>query len=63
MLYAMDWTARFREGGRKVYAFHTLDLETRALHQTISGDKSLASVDVQGECSGDYGYCDAHGYH
>jgi hypothetical protein len=44
VLHAMDWTARFLTGGCKVYAFHTLDLQTRALHQTISGDKSLPSV-------------------
>lgn len=45
VLYAMDWTARFLTGGSKVYAFHMLDLQTRALHQTISGDKSLPSVE------------------
>ena len=45
VLHAMDWTARFLTGGRKVDAFDTLDLETRALHQTISGDKSLATVE------------------
>lgn len=45
VLYAMDWTARYLTGGCKVYAFHMLDLATRALHQTISGDKSLASVE------------------
>lgn len=44
VLHEMDWTARFLTGGGKVFAFHTLDLETRALHQTISADKSLASV-------------------
>src|SRR5262245_19761566 len=35
VLHEMDWTARFLFGGRKVYAFHTLDLQTRALRQTI----------------------------
>ena len=45
VLYAMDWAARFLTGGGKVYAFHTLDLQTRALHQTISGDKSLQTVE------------------
>lgn len=44
-LYAMDWTARYLTGGCKVYAFHMLDLETRALHQTIGGDKSLVTVE------------------
>lgn len=45
VLYAMDWTARYLTGGCKVYAFHMLDLETRALHQTIGGDKSLMTVE------------------
>lgn len=44
VLHAMDWTARFLTGGCKVFAFHTLDLQTHALHQTISGDKTLATV-------------------
>src|SRR5262249_60023460 len=41
----MDWTSKFLTGGCKVFAFHTLDLETRALHQTIGADKSLNSVE------------------
>jgi putative transposase len=36
--------ARFLRGGCKVFAFHTLDLGTYALHQTIGADKSLAAV-------------------
>ncbi len=44
VLHAMDWTARYLEGGPKVYAFHTLDLQTRACAQTISTDKSSATV-------------------
>jgi len=40
ILHALDWTSRYLEGGPKVFAFHTLDLETRALAQTISTDKS-----------------------
>jgi len=39
-LQALDWTSRYLEGGAKIFAFHTLDLETRALAQTISTDKS-----------------------
>ena len=39
MIQAMDWTARFLEGGKKVYAFHTLDLALYALFQTISDNK------------------------
>jgi hypothetical protein len=44
VLHAVDWTVRYLEGGAKVFAFHTLDLRTRALAQTISTDKSTASV-------------------
>lgn len=43
-LHAMDWTARYLAGGAKIFAFHTLDLQTRALTQTISTDKSLMTV-------------------
>ena len=44
VLHAMDWTARYLEGGVKIFAFHTVDQRTRALAQTISSDKSLQSV-------------------
>jgi len=40
VLYAMDWTLRYLEGGPKVYAFHTVTIPARALHQTIRTDKS-----------------------
>lgn len=39
VLHAMDWTLRYLEGGAKVYAFHTVTLPARAIHQTISRDK------------------------
>ncbi len=39
VLQAMDWTLRYLEGGAKIYAFHTVDLQARPLHQTISTDK------------------------
>lgn len=42
--HAMDWTARYLAGGAKVFAFHTLDLATRGLHQTISADKTGPTV-------------------
>lgn len=42
--YACDWTARYLEGGEKVFVFHTVDLHTHALGQSSSGDKSSASV-------------------
>lgn len=43
-IHAMDWTERFLRGGKKVFAFHTFDLETRACKQTIFADKTTASV-------------------
>ena len=42
--HACDWIARYLEGGAKVFVFHTVDLETRALEQTIHPDKTVASV-------------------
>lgn len=39
VLQTMDWTARYLEGGAKVYAFHSLDLESRSLYQTIADNK------------------------
>lgn len=41
---AMDWTARYLEGGAKGFAFHPLDLATRGLHQTIRADKTGPTV-------------------
>jgi putative transposase len=43
-IQAMDWTERFLGGGAKVYAFHTIDLTTRACVQTIRPDKTAQSV-------------------
>jgi transposase len=42
--YACDWTARYLEGGEKVFVFHTVDLQTHALGQSSRRDKSTASV-------------------
>jgi hypothetical protein len=39
-----DWTARYLEGGEKVFVFHTIDVHTHALAQTSSGDKTTTSV-------------------
>jgi putative transposase len=39
-LHALDWTCRYLEDGLKVYAFHSLNLRTRACAQTIAADKS-----------------------
>lgn len=43
-LQAIDWTCRYLETGPKVYAFHTLNLRTRACAQTIAVDKSSPTV-------------------
>ena len=43
-LDAIDWTCRYLEGGTKVYAFHTLNLRTRALHQTLARNKELRTA-------------------
>src|SRR5438128_9781349 len=34
VLHAMDWTARYLTGGAKLFVFHTVDVQTRALAQT-----------------------------
>ena len=47
-LHALDWTCRYLEGGPKVYAFHTLNLRTRACSQTIAADKSGPTVLAHG---------------
>jgi Integrase core domain len=39
-----DWIARYLPGGDKVFAFHTVDWQSYALHQTIRTDKSAASA-------------------
>jgi hypothetical protein len=41
---ACDWLARYLPGGTKLFVFHTLDLHTHALAQTIRTDKTVASV-------------------
>jgi putative transposase len=43
-LHALDWTCRYLEDGPKVYAFHSLNLRTRACAQTIAADKSSKTV-------------------
>lgn len=44
VLHAMDWTARYLTGGAKLFVFHTVDVQTRALTQTLHTDKSGATV-------------------
>ena len=43
-LHALDWTCRYLEDGPKVYAFHALNLRTRACTQTLATDKSSDTV-------------------
>lgn len=43
-LDAIDWTCRYVTGGAKVYAFHTLNLRTRAVTQTLADNKAWATV-------------------
>lgn len=43
-LHALDWTCRFLENGPQVYAFHSLNLRTRACAQTIATDKRTSTV-------------------
>jgi hypothetical protein len=44
VLHAMDWTARYLSGGAKLFVFHTVDVQTRALAQTLHTDKSGTTV-------------------
>jgi hypothetical protein len=43
-LSTCDWTARYLEGGEKVFVFPTVDAHTHALAQTSSRDKTTPSV-------------------
>jgi len=45
-LDAMDWTCRYLTGGPKVYAFHTLNLRTRAMYQTLACTKALPTAQL-----------------
>ena len=44
VLHAMDWTARYLKGGAKLFVFHTVDVQTRALAQTLHTDKRGVTV-------------------
>ncbi len=44
VFHACDWTQRYLTGGEKVFAFHTVDLHTHALSQTVGRDKTTATV-------------------
>jgi putative transposase len=44
VLHACDWTARYLPGGAKLFVFHSVDVQTRALAQTLHTDKCSATV-------------------
>lgn len=44
VIFACDWTERYFAGGEKVFVFHTIDLRTHALAQTLRPDKSTESA-------------------
>ena len=46
IIQAMDWTARYLEGGGKVYAFHSLDLAIHDLYQTVSDNKQSVTAET-----------------
>lgn len=42
--HSLDWMLRYITGGEKVFIFHTIDMKTHALAQTLAGDKSTEAV-------------------
>lgn|SRR5689334_22658301 len=44
-ILSCDWLARYPQGAPKVFVFHTIDLQTHALAQTILSDKTAESAD------------------
>lgn len=43
-IFSCDWIARYLTGGEKVFAFHTINLQTLGLAQTLGRDKSAPSA-------------------
>lgn len=43
-ILSCDWIARYLTGGKKVFVFHTINLRTHELAQTIRADKSASSA-------------------
>jgi putative transposase len=43
-ILSCDWIARYLTGGKKVFVFHTINLRTHELAQTIRADKSTQSA-------------------
>lgn len=44
VILSCDWIARYLRGGEKVFVFHTINLSTHALSQTICRDKTAGSA-------------------
>lgn len=44
VVHAMDWTERYLEGGEKVFPFHTIDLQTHEVGQTVHTNKTTQSA-------------------
>jgi transposase len=42
--HSMDWMLRYLQGGERVFIFHTIDLQSRGLAQTLAHNKSVESV-------------------
>lgn len=43
-IVAMDWLSRYIRGGEKIFVFHTVDLQTYALCQSIATDKTAQTA-------------------
>lgn len=43
-LQQMDWTEKVLEGGVKVYAFHSIDMDSHHMSQTLARDKRVTTV-------------------
>lgn len=46
ILQAMDWTVRYLEGGPKVDAFHSLDLDIHDLYQSLRDNKRATTAEA-----------------
>ena len=44
VFHSLDWMLRYITGGEKVFIFHTIDMNTHALAQSLAADKSTATV-------------------
>lgn len=44
VILSCDWVARYLRGGEKVFVFHTINLSSHALSQTIGSDKTTESA-------------------